>query len=326
VTYTVRFDSNGGAAVAPQIVASGGTATAPTPPTRVGSTFAGWYSDATLLTPYNFASAVFADITLYAKWTLNTYIVTFNVNGGSAVAPQIVAYGSTATAPTPPTKTGSTFGGWYSDANFNNSFSFATPIVADLSLFAKWTLNSHTVTFDSNGGSAVAPQIVADGSTATAPVPPTRPGLAFSGWFADPGFQSAFSFATPIVADVTLFAKWTVTTVLDIDGDGHYDALTDGLLATRYLGGLTGAALVGGALGADATILAAGDVAGYLDFVKPQLDIDDDGTFDPATDGLLIVRYLFGLRGDALTHDAVGLDAVRKTADAIEAYLAGLMP
>jgi uncharacterized repeat protein (TIGR02543 family)/uncharacterized repeat protein (TIGR01451 family) len=324
--YTVTFDANGGSAVAPQIVAYQGFASQPTAPTKTGSTFAGWYSDANLTTPFSFATPVVADLTLHAKWTLNNYTVTFDSNGGSAIAPQVIAYNGTATQPPAPTKAGNAFGGWYADAGLVTSFSFATPIVADLTLYAKWVLNSHTVTFDTNGGSAVAPQVVADGSTATAPAPPTRPGLTFSGWFADPGFVSAFSFATPIVADITLFAKWTVTTVLDIDGDGQYDALTDGLLATRYLAGLTGPALVEGALGADATILVAGDVAGYLDFIKPQLDIDDDGNFDPATDGLLIVRYLFGVRGEALLQDAVGVNAARKTVEDIEAYLAGLMP
>ncbi len=78
--------------------------------------------------------------------------MSFDSNGGTAVASQVVAYGGTATAPTDPTRTGYAFAGWYSDSGLTSAFSFTTAITADLTLYAKWTINSYTVSFNSNGG------------------------------------------------------------------------------------------------------------------------------------------------------------------------------
>ena len=79
-------------------------------------------------------------ITLYAKWTVNTYTVTFNTDGGSAVDSQTVNYNSTATTPTAPTKTGYTFAGWYTDAGCTNSYDFLTAVTENITLYAKWTV------------------------------------------------------------------------------------------------------------------------------------------------------------------------------------------
>ncbi len=116
----------------------------------------------------------------------------------------------------------------------------------------------------------------------------------------------------------------TPNAVLDVDGNGHYDALTDGLLVLRYLFGLTGNTLTTGALGPGATRSDPADVKSYLDGIKPLLDVDGDGTSDALTDGLVIVRYLFGLRGAALIAGATGAGATRTTAE-IEVYVQGLM-
>ena len=116
---------------------------------------------------------------------------------------------------------------------------------------------------------------------------------------------------------------------LDVDASittTKYDALTDGLLTIRYLFGLTGSSLTTGALGSTATRIDPDAIKAYLDGIRPALDIDDDGTVDALTDGLLITRYLFGLRGDPLIAGAVGPLAKRKTAPDIEAYLQTLMP
>ncbi len=125
-----------------------------------------------------------------------------------------MAYGSTATAPTAPTRTGYAFAGWYSDLGLTAAFSFTTAITTDLTLYAKWTINSYTVSFDSNSGTAVGSQIVAYGSTATAPTAPTRTGYTFAGWYSDSGLTSAFSFSTAITTDLTLYAKWTINSYL----------------------------------------------------------------------------------------------------------------
>ena len=126
----------------------------------------------------------------------------------------------------------------------------------------------------------------------------------------------------------------------DIDGNNSYDALTDGLLVIRYLFGLTGDALVNGAVGnaqvgppikSQTTSNAASrstpaEILQYLDAIKANLDIDGNGQSDALTDGLLVIRYLFGLRGNALISGAVAASATRKTAAEIETYLQSLMP
>jgi hypothetical protein len=119
------------------------------------------------------------------------------------------------------------------------------------------------------------------------------------------------------------------TPLLDVDVSvtaTRYDALTDGLLVIRYLFGLTGNALIAGAAGPTATRIDATAIKTYLDAIRPFLDVDGNGATDALTDGLLIIRYLFGLRGPALIAGAVHPLGTRKTAPEIEGYLLTLMP
>ena len=113
---------------------------------------------------------------------------------------------------------------------------------------------------------------------------------------------------------------------LDIDANSHYDALTDGLLALRYLSGLSGDALKIGVLGVGATRTESADIVQFIDNIRPLLDIDANGQADAYTDGLLLVRYLFGLRGAALIAGAVGPGAARDTAALVEGYIQSLLP
>ena len=116
---------------------------------------------------------------------------------------------------------------------------------------------------------------------------------------------------------------------LDVDASGattRYDALTDGLLAIRYLFGFTGTTLTGGVLGPTATRTDPATVAAYLDGIRPALDIDGNGTADALTDGLLLLRYLFGLRGPALIAGVVNAQGTRQGAPAIEAWIQSLLP
>jgi hypothetical protein len=126
----------------------------------------------------------------------------------------------------------------------------------------------------------------------------------------------------------TFAAPGTVAS-LDIDlsrAETKYDALTDGLLVIRYLFGLSGSALINGAVGPTATRTTPMQIGDYLTDIKPALDVDGNGQADALTDGLLIIRYLFGLRGNSLVAGAVDPLATRKTASEIESYIQSLMP
>lgn len=117
---------------------------------------------------------------------------------------------------------------------------------------------------------------------------------------------------------------------LDIDVSNtptKYDAPTDGLLIARYLFGVTGNSLVAGALGGTATRTDPAAIKSYLDSIRPLLDIDGNNSADALTDGLLIIRHLLGLTGDALISGAVDLQfGTRKLAPEIQSYLQSLMP
>lgn len=120
-----------------------------------------------------------------------------------------------------------------------------------------------------------------------------------------------------------------MTASLDVDASDtatKFDGPTDGLLTVRYLFGLTGNALATGALGGTATRTDPAAIKGYLDSIRPVLDIDGNNRVDALTDGLLIVRYLLGLTGDALVTGAVDLQlGTRKSAAAVQSYLQLLM-
>jgi hypothetical protein len=112
--------------------------------------------------------------------------------------------------------------------------------------------------------------------------------------------------------------------LIDADGSGSHDALTDGLLVIRYLFGLSGNSLVAGAIGPTATRTGAQEIVAFLDANRQVLDVDGNGSADALTDGLILIRYLFGVRGTALTANAIGPNATRTPAE-IEAYLLTLL-
>ena len=111
---------------------------------------------------------------------------------------------------------------------------------------------------------------------------------------------------------------------LDVDGNGETDGLTDGILILQYLFGFRGADLIDGAVSSDATRSTAEAIEDYLASLIEQaiLDVDGDGKTDGLTDGMLILQYLFGFRGNDLIDGVVSSGATRSTAEAIEAYLA----
>jgi uncharacterized repeat protein (TIGR02543 family) len=147
VNYAVNFDAHGGSPVpAQQTIASGAKATAPTPtPSRDGFSLEGWYTEAAYTTKWDFAvNTVTAIITLHAKWTevaANSFVVSFDSKGGSAVSNLIVTSGAKAIKPTDPTREDYTFDGWYTEEAYTTAYNFDHPVTANFTLYAKWTVN-----------------------------------------------------------------------------------------------------------------------------------------------------------------------------------------
>jgi len=112
---------------------------------------------------------------------------------------------------------------------------------------------------------------------------------------------------------------------LDIDGNKSFDALTDGLLILRSMFGLSGDTLILGTVASDALYTSASEIQARIDAMGSTLDIDNNSSKDALSDGLIILRYLFGLRGDVLISGVVASDAKRTSSNEIERYLESLM-
>ena len=189
VTY-----KDGDSEYAKQVLPSGTLATRPdTPAATPGYTFGGWNkADGTA---WDYASDKVTDnITLYAKWAANTYTITFDTAGGSEIAPITQDYGTVITAPEAPTREGYTFIGWDKEIP-------TTMPAENMTVTAQWEINRYTITFDTAGGSEIAP-ITQDYETAiTAPADPTREGYTFIGW------DKEIPTTMP-TENITLKAKW----------------------------------------------------------------------------------------------------------------------
>ena len=166
--YTIAFDTNGGSEIAPITQDYGTEITAPDNPTRKGYTFKGWDKEIPETMPAE-------NMTVKAQWEINQYTIAFDTNGGSEIAPITQDYGTEITAPDNPTRKGYTFKGWDKEIP-------ETMPAENITVKAQWKINQYTITFDTNGGSEIAPITQDYGTEITAPDNPTRKGYTFKGW------------------------------------------------------------------------------------------------------------------------------------------------
>ena len=179
-TYAVTLNTNGGTIADGKDVTGytyGVGAILPTDVTRTGYTFKGWYDNENLTgSPVTaIGGAETGNKEYWAKWETNQYTIAFDTNGGSEIAPITQDYGTDITAPDNPTRKGYTFKGWDKEIP-------KTMPAENITVKAQWGINQYTITFDTNGGSEIAPITQDYGTEITAPDNPTRKGYTFKGW------------------------------------------------------------------------------------------------------------------------------------------------
>ena len=148
-TFAVTFDTKGGSSVPVQNILNGQRASEPADPTKTGYTFDGWYTEETCTNPYDFDTSVQNALTLYAKWTINQYTITFKPENGDKDTTITQVYGTAVTAPANPTRTGYTFAGWDREIP-------ATMPAENMTVTAQWTAvgSSSSGGGSSSGGSS----------------------------------------------------------------------------------------------------------------------------------------------------------------------------
>ncbi len=212
-TFTVSFDTVGGSYVPSQSVQKNAKATEPVT-SKDGYSFQGWFTSASGGSKFSFSEGITGNMTLYAHWSSlpsDTFVVTFDANGGTTVQGQTVKSGNYASEPST-SREGYTFAGWYTSAAGGYRFDFTTPIGGNITLYAHWTIDPetrYTVTFDANGGSPSTSWTVKAGDCAYEPATPSRTGYVFAGWYTSASGGSLFDFGTAVTGNMTLYAHWT---------------------------------------------------------------------------------------------------------------------
>ena len=206
--YTVTVKPENGEADITITQDYGTPITAPADPIREGYTFIGWDRDIPKTMPAE-------NITVTAQWEINQYTITFDTNGGSEIAPITQDYGTEITAPDNPTRKGYTFKGWDKEIP-------ETMPAENITVTAQWEINRYTITFDTAGGSEIAPITQDYGTNITAPANPTRKGYTFKGW------DKEIPETMP-AENITVKAQWEInqyTIAFDTNGGSEIATIT----------------------------------------------------------------------------------------------------
>jgi uncharacterized protein (TIGR02145 family)/uncharacterized repeat protein (TIGR02543 family) len=219
---TITFNSNQGSAVSSQTVNYGAYATEPTPPTRSGYQFGGWFTTSGLNTEFQFADVQITNHrTLYAKWNLITYTITYNLNNGTGNSsnPENYTVESITITLSAPTRTGYTFGGWYDAATGGNLVnSIPQGSTGNKAFWARWSPIIYTITYNVNDGVSKAPTNHTIETASFNLTPTTKRSYVFDGWYSNENLtgSAVASIPTGSTGNRTLYAKWVIK---DIDGN-----------------------------------------------------------------------------------------------------------
>jgi uncharacterized repeat protein (TIGR02543 family) len=248
-TNMVTFDSQGGSPVDSQEVAIGGLAIQPADPVYAGRTFAGWFRESACINPWMFASdMVQADVTLYARWTINQFTLAYaaGANGSlTGTTMQTVNYGANGTAVTAVPAAGYSFTQWSDGSTVNPRTD--TNVTGNINVTASFAINQYSVTYNSNGGTGTLPASSTNynygdlvnvlGNTGGL----TRAGYIFGGWnTASDGSGTTYTTGDTITmgtGNITLYANWGPTVIaFTSNRDGNYEIYSmnaDGTRQTR---------------------------------------------------------------------------------------------
>ena len=164
--------------------------------------------------------------------------ITYNLQYGSKTVAAQALCGLLISKPDDPVRGGYAFGGWYKDAACLEAWNFgANKATSNMTLYAKWTARTYTVTFNSGNGSAVSPVTAAYNALIAKPANPTRNGYIFGGWYKDSAYAAAWSFSKDrVTADTTLYARWYTDKVYTISTyTSSFGTITG---AGKYNGGM----------------------------------------------------------------------------------------
>ena len=208
----ITFDSVGGSEINYDMSYSASGVTQPDAPTKAYYDFDGWYLDSEYQAEFDF-SLPDGNVTLYAKWTATEYAITYVLNGGNNSAENPETYTvEESVVFAAPVKTGYTFNGWYSDPEFTTVMVESIPVGSHgaMTIYASFSINSYTISFNTNGGTTIAEIEQNYGTEVTAPAPPAKNGYTFGGWYSDSSLRTPYAFTTIPAYDVELWAKWNV--------------------------------------------------------------------------------------------------------------------
>lgn len=216
--FVLTYNNNGGSGCTTKAVIYNNAIGDLCIPTRSGYNFMGWYSNESLTNSIN-SSTIFKNeyVNVYAKWKANNYKVTFNANGGSVGTSNItVTYDSAYGTLPNPTRSGYTFKGWYTDVAEGTLISNTTIVstAKDHTLYARWTPNIYTLTYNNNGGTGCTNKQVTYNSDYGTLCTPTRTGYYFLGWYtaASGGTKVTQTSTVTTAQDHTIYAQWKANT------------------------------------------------------------------------------------------------------------------
>ncbi len=229
--YTLTYKNGGTVVNTNSNAVLGSTVDIYSAPTMADKKFAGWKDAAGRLWQPGEDYTVSGDMTFTAVW-LSKYTLTFNTNGGSAIAGKVAWEDETIDlSQFTPTRSGYTFAGWYEDAGLTTPIS-SMQLSDNKTIYAKWTENlspveQYTLTFNTNGGNAIS-SITADKNTVInlSGYTPTRSGYTFEGWYKESGLTNKVTSVT-LTANMTVYAKWEKT-------GGSNPAPGGGVSVTKY--------------------------------------------------------------------------------------------